>query len=246
MDVPDYAELWPADTAERYDEEDAGMFTAEVLGPTVGFLADRAGGGPALELAIGTGRVGVALHAAGVPVTGIELSEPMAARLRAKTEEIPVVIGDMATTRVEGQFSLVYLVYNTITNLLTQDAQVACFVNAARHLAPGGAFVVECGVPSLRRLPPGEVAAPFAVSDEHVGLDTVDVVGQRLVSHHFTRLPDGTFRRDASHHRYAWPSEMDLMARIAGLTLTERYADWRGAPFTAESPAHVSVWRLLP
>ncbi len=243
MDLPDHSELWDAAIAARYDEEDAAMFADDVLGPTVDFLVARAAGGAALELAIGTGRVGVALHGRGVPVSGIELSEPMAGRLRAKTDEIPVVIGDMSAVRVPGEFALVYLVYNTITNLLTQDAQVACFENAARHLAPGGAFVIECGVPALRRLPPGEEAAPFDVSDDHVGIDTFDVAAQLLVSHHLTRLPDGTYRRGSSRHRFAWPGEMDLMARIAGMSLAERYADWRGTPYTSESTGHVSVWR---
>jgi SAM-dependent methyltransferase len=248
VDIPEYADLWGADLAESYDAEDAGMFAPEVLGPTLDVLADLAGDGAALELAIGTGRVGVALRARGVPVSGIELSEPMVAQLRTKVDEteLPVVVGDMATARVPGEFTLVYLVYNTITNLLTQDAQVACFANAARHLRPGGAFVVECLVPPLRRLPPGQDAAPFHVSPEHVGLDTVDLAAQRLTSHHFTREPDGRYRRGDSRHRYAWPAEMDLMARLAGMTLTERWADWDRSPYTSESAKHVSVWRTPP
>ncbi len=248
MEIPDHAQLWDAETAERYDAEDAGMFAAEVLEPTLAFLRERAAGGPALELAIGTGRVGVALRRRGVPVSGIELSEPMVAQLRAKAGEgeLPVVVGDMATARATGEFALVYLVYNTITNLLTQDAQVACFANAARHLRPGGAFVVECFVPPLRRLPPGQDACPFDVTVEHVGLDTVDVETQLLTSHHFARQPDGSYRRGESRHRYAWPAEMDLMARLAGLTLTERYADWDRSAYTAASEKHVSVWRRAP
>ncbi len=241
------SEVWSAETAARYDDEDRGMFAPEVLGPTVDLLEELAGGGAALELAIGTGRVGVPLRERGVPVVGIELSAPMAARLRAKVDEarLPVAIGDMATTVVEGagSFALVYLVYNTISNLQTQDGQVACFVNAARHLAPGGRFLVEVGVPPLRRLPPTQSAVPFDVSADHVGFDTFDLATQRSTSHHFTRNPDGTWRRGAGHFRFAWPGELDLMARIAGLQLEARYSDWDRSPFTSESTKHVSVWR---
>lgn len=238
------SQLWTADDAERYDAEDAGMFAPEVLDPTVDLLADLAGDGRALEFAIGTGRVGVPLRQRGVPVVGIELSEPMAAKVRAKVDEetLPVIIGDMATTRAAGEFALVYLVYNTISNLLTQAEQVECFRNAARHLASGGRFVVECGIPALRLLPPTGLGVPFDVSDDHVGVDTVDVTTQLLTSHHFTREGD-RFRRSASHHRYVWPAEMDLMAMIAGLDLEARYADWHRAPLTAESTSAVSVWR---
>ena len=222
------------------------MTSAAVLGATVGFLAELAGDGRALEFAVGTGRVGVPLRKRGVPVTGIELSEHMAAVLRRKVDEetLPVVLGDMATTVVPGEFSLVYLVYNTISNLLTQEEQVECFRNAARHLRPGGRFVIELGVPPLRFLPPGQVAVPFDVSERHLGFDTIDPVEQLLVSHHFTRDgDDGRYRRGASRHRYAWPAELDLMARIAGLQLERRVADWDGSPFTQESPKHISVWR---
>lgn len=242
------SEVWGAETAARYDDEDAAMFAPEVLGPTLDLLAELAGGGPALELAIGTGRVGVPLRERGVPVVGIELSAPMAAQLRTKVddERLPVAIGDMATTVVQGgqsSFSLVYLVYNTISNLLTQDEQVACFVNAARHLAPGGRFLIEVGVPPLRRLPPTQGAVPFDVSEAHVGFDTFDLATQLSTSHHFTRTADGSWRRDAGTFRYAWPAELDLMARIAGLELEVRYGDWDRSPFTGESTQHVSVWR---
>ncbi|MFD6350140.1 class I SAM-dependent DNA methyltransferase [Streptomyces roseolus] len=238
------SELWTRATAERYDTEDAEMFSAAVLGPTLDFLAELAGDGRALEFAIGTGRVGVPLRERGVPVVGIELSEHMAAVLRRKVDEdtLPVTIGDMATTVVPGGFTLVYLVYNTITNLLTQDEQVECFRNAARHLEPGGRFVIELGVPPLRLLPPGQVAVPFDVSERHLGFDTFDLVEQVLVSHHFT-LEDGRYRRDASRHRYAWPAELDLMARLAGLEPERRVADWDGTPFTQDSTKHISVWR---
>ncbi|MFF4652209.1 class I SAM-dependent DNA methyltransferase [Streptomyces sp. NPDC001380] len=240
------SELWTRATAERYDAEESEMSSAAVLGPTLDFLAGLAGRGRALEFAVGTGRVGVPLRERGVPVAGIELSEHMAAVLRRKIDEdaLPVVVGDMATTVVPGEFTLVYLVYNTITNLLTQDEQVECFRNAARHLAPGGRFVIELGVPPLRFLPPGQVAVPFDVSDRHLGFDTFDLVAQVLVSHHLTRDgEDGRYRRGESRHRYAWPAELDLMARIAGLELERRVADWDGAPFAQDSAKHISVWR---
>jgi SAM-dependent methyltransferase len=240
------SELWTRATAERFDAEESEMSSAAVLGPTLDFLTALAGDGRALEFAIGTGRVGVPLRERGVPVVGIELSAHMAAVLRRKIDEdmLPVVIGDMATTVVPGEFTVVYLVYNTISNLLTQDEQVECFRNAARHLAPGGRFVIELGVPPLRFLPPGQVAVPFDVSERHLGFDTFDLVAQLLVSHHLTRDgEDGRYRRGSSRHRYAWPAELDLMARIAGLERERRVADWDGAPFTQDSAKHVSVWR---
>ncbi|QKW18028.1 class I SAM-dependent methyltransferase [Kitasatospora sp. NA04385] len=240
------SELWSRETAERYDAGEAESSSAAALEPTLAFLAELAGDGRALEFAIGTGRVGVPLRERGVPVAGIELSAHMAAVLRRKVDEdtLPVAVGDMATTVVPGGFTLVYLVYNTISNLLTQDEQVECFRNAARHLEPGGRFVIELGVPPLRFLPPGQVAVPFDVSDRHLGFDTFDLAEQVLVSHHFTRDgADGSYRRVNSRHRYAWPAELDLMARIAGLALERRVADWDGTPFTQDSPKHVSVWR---
>lgn len=236
--------LFDERVARTYDTDDAGMFAAEVLGPTVEFLARLAGGRRALELAIGTGRVALPLSERGVDVAGIELSRAMVRQLAAKpgAERIPVTIGDMAITRVEGEFGLVYLVYNTISNLPSQDEQVACFCNAAAHLAPGGHFVIEMFVPNLRRLPPGESFVPFDVSDRHVGVDEYDVVDQRVTSHHYS-IDDGRVDVFRTPHRYAWPAEYDLMARIAGLELQERWADWARARFTAESASHVSVWR---
>ena len=197
-----------------------------------------------VELAIGTGRVGLALAARGVPVTGIELSAAMVEQLRAKPggADLPVTLGDMATTRVDGTFALVYLVFNTIVNLTSQEAQVDCFANAAAHLDPGGNFVVEVNVPQLRRLPPGERANVFAAGDDRWGIDEFDVVDQKLVSHHFTPTEHG-FQHYRIPFRYVWPSELDLMARIAGLRLRHRWEDWHGAPFTAESRSHVSVWQ---
>ena len=239
-------ELWDDDVARRYDTPGTGMFAPEVLGPAVERLAELAGGGRALELAIGTGRVAVPLAGRGVPVAGIELSQAMLGRLRTKADAdaIPVVVGDMANVRVPGEFSLVYLVYNTISNLLTQAAQVECFRNAARHLGAGGRFVVELWVPELRVLPPGQQAAVFAVEPGYIGLDTVDVVEQQVVSHHVRFDETRQARLTRSPHRYIWPAELDLMGRLAGFQLESRHADWKGAAFTEASPSHVSVYRL--
>ena len=230
------------DVAGRYDD-DGPMFSPEVLGPTVDFLAALAGDGAALELGIGTGRVALPLAQRGVPVHGIDLSEAMVARLRAKpgAESIGATIGDFATTRVEGTFSLVCLVFNTIGNLTTQDDQVACFQNAADHLETGGCLVVEVVVPDLRRLSPGDRYYPFDVSPGHIGLDEYDVANQGLVSHHLS--PDGgAWRLSSIPFRYVWPAELDLMARLAGMRLRERWHDWDRSPFTSESRKHVSVW----
>ncbi len=239
-------EIWDADAAERYDTPGTGMFAPDVLQPTVDCLARLAGDGPALEFAIGTGRVAVPLSERGVPVTGIELSGPMIEQLRAKAGEdtIPVVAGDMASARAPGSFALVYLVYNTISNLLTQSEQVACFRNAARHLIPGGRFVIELWVPELRKLPPGQQATVWHSEPGYIGLDTYDVLRQQVVSHHF-RFGDGhQARLFRSPHRYIWPAELDLMAQLAGFGLQSRHADWSGAEFTADCRSHVSVYRL--
>ena len=216
--------------AEHYDENTAVM----PIEPVVEFLAPLGDGG-ALELAIGTGRIALPLAARGVRVAGIDLSPDMVAQLRRKSAAVPVEIGDMTTTHVGGTFSLVYVVFNSINNLTTQDAQVACFENAARHLVPGGCFVVEVGIPNTRRL---EV---YDLSDAHVGVDEYDADTQRLVSHHFT-LVDGSWRRISMPFRSASPGEFDLMAQLAGLRLRERWADWDRSPFTAESTKHASVW----
>ncbi|MGY0460087.1 class I SAM-dependent methyltransferase [Kitasatospora sp. cg17-2] len=240
-------EIWDDHAALSYDTPGAGMFAPAVLGPTVDRLVELAEGGRALEFAIGTGRVALPLAARGVPVSGIELSNPMLDRLRAKADgaTIPVVVGDMATARVPGSFQLVYLVYNTISNLLTQAEQVACFRNAASHLAPGGRFVVELWVPELRKLPPGQQAVVWESAAGYVGLDTYDVLRQQVVSHHFRFDAEGgrEARMFRSPHRYIWPAELDLMAELAGMTLESRHADWVGGEFTAESRSHVSVYR---
>ncbi len=241
-------EIWDEETAAAYDVADAPMFADDVLGPTVDRLAELAGGGAALELAIGTGRVAIPLAARGVPVTGIELSEPMVAQLRHKADEtaIPVVIGDMATTRAPGEFTLVYLVYNTISNLLTQSEQVACFRNAAAHLTPGGRFVIELLVPALRGLAPGQTASVFHSEPGYIGVDTYDVATQQLVSHHFRFGEGRPARVSRSPHRYVWPAELDLMGELAGFELESRHGDWERTPFTSDSRSHVSVYRLRP
>ncbi|MGA8724609.1 MAG: class I SAM-dependent methyltransferase [Acidimicrobiales bacterium] len=234
--------------ARTYDETSIGMFADDILEATVGCLAELADGGAALEFAIGTGRVAIPLAAQGVPVAGIELSSDMLGVLRSKPEasDIAAVEGDMAVARVEGEFSLVYLVFNTITNLTSQDEQVACFENAARHLRPGGRFLIECRVPGLRQLPPGNPGVPFAVAEEYVGIDDfIDRTHKQISrSRHFYRNPDGSFREFTAPFRYVWPAELDLMARIAGMTLEHRWTWWDRSPFTGESPRHVSVWRV--
>ncbi len=232
------------DVAARYDHEEAPMFAPEVLGPTVALLAELAGDGAALEFAIGTGRVAIPLADRGVTVSGIELSTAMVDRLRAKdgSDRIFVEIGDMATARVGGSFSLVYLVFNTIGNLTSQDEQVSCFANAAAHLEPGGRFLIEVGVPDLRRVPPGEDAHVFAHASGYVGYDHyVDFVDQQAVSHHFLADSD-TVRESKLPYRYVWPSELDLMAKLAGMVLRHRWSDWERSPFTSESTSHISVW----
>jgi SAM-dependent methyltransferase len=240
-------DIWNVESAKSYDTPGTGMFSPEILGPTIDRLAQLTGEGQALEFAIGTGRVAVPLRARGIPVVGIDASPAMIDQLRTKVDEttIPVVLGDMATARAEGSYTLVYLVYNTISNLLTQAEQIMCFRNAARHLTAGGRFVIELGVPELRKLTPGQQAIVWHSEPGYIGLDTYDVLHQRVISHHFTfgegRQAD-IFR---SRHRYIWPAELDLMGQLAGFELESRQADWIGSPFTAESRAHISVYRFL-
>ena len=229
--------------AARYDEAAAELFDAAVVDPAVGFLAELAGSGRALELGIGTGRIALPLAQRGVPVHGIELSNAMASRLREKPdgEDIGVTIGDFAMTTVEGTFAVAYVVFNTIGNLITQAAQVACFRNVAAHLEPGGCFVIELGIPELQRLPPGDTMRVFHASPTHWGIDEYDVANQRLTSHHL-ELVDGRFELTSMPFRYTWPAELDLMAQLAGMTLRGRWSDWNREPFTSDSEKHVSVW----
>jgi SAM-dependent methyltransferase len=230
------------DVAERYDQ-DAEIFDPAVVDPVVDFLVELAGDGAALELGIGTGRIAIPLAERGIRVHGIDLSEAMLARLRAKpgTDQIDITVGDFSTTTVEGTFSLAYLVFNTIGNLTTQGAQVACFQNVATHLEPGGCFVIEVGIPNLRRLPPGETMRVFHASQAHWGIDEYDVANQGLTSHHF-ELVDGRFERLSIPFRYTWPAELDLMAQLGGMRLRERWSGWGREPFTSDSRKHVSVW----
>jgi SAM-dependent methyltransferase len=228
--------------AATYDD-DGPMFDPAVVSATVDFLAGLAGRGRALELGIGTGRIALPLAERGVPVDGIELSRAMTARLHAKPggDAIQVTIGDFSTRTVDGSFSLVYLVYNTMENLTTQAAQVACFRNAAAHLAPGGCFVIEVEVPQLRRLPPGDSFRVFSVSEDYFGIDEIDTATQRAVSHHLS-IVDGKLDHFSMPFRYVWPSELDLMAELADVRLRERWGDWNREPFTSDSRKHVSVW----
>jgi SAM-dependent methyltransferase len=230
--------------AARYDDASWSMFDPAVVGPAVDMLAELAGDGAVLEFALGTGRIALPLAERGVRVVGIDNSEPMLARLRAKpgAERVEAMVGDMATTRVDGEFSLVYLVFNTIFNLTTQDGQVACFENAAAHLDSGGRFVIEARVPELQRLPLGQTVLPWRADPGGMSYYVYDVVTQRLSGQHY-HLADGRIEASPVEMRYAWPAELDLMARLAGMRLEGRWAGWEREPFTGLSPAHVSVYR---
>jgi hypothetical protein len=230
--------------AQTYEAKWPELFDPAVIEPAVSFLADLAGSGAALELGIGTGRIALPLSRRGVRVHGIDLSAAMVARLRASpgAESVAVTIGDFATAGVDGTFSLVYLVRNTITNLTTQQEQVACFRNAAAHLGAGGCFVIENYIPELRRLPPGQSVCPFTMTPEHLGFEEYDVAAQIAWSHHYW-MTDGQFESRSTPHRYLWPAELDLMAQLAGMSLRERWADWHRAPYTGDSTSHISVWR---
>ena len=243
MDSGDADGYFGEDVAATYDDGFEDQFDPAVIDVTAGVLAGLADNGRALELAIGTGRIALPLAARGVEVHGIDLSRAMVARLRAKPggDAITVAVGDIATTRVDGTFSLVYLVFNTIMNLTTQDAQVACFRSAAAHLEPGGCFVVEVGVPELRRLPPGQSAVPFQVSSTRWAFDLYDTATQAMSSNYVT-VTDGRGEYRSIPFRYVWPSELDLMARLAGMRLRDRWEDWTRTPFTGDSRKHVSVW----
>jgi SAM-dependent methyltransferase len=239
---------WDWEIAEVYDETYGALFEPSVLAPMTGVLAELARDGPAVEFAVGTGRVALALSGRGIAVHGIELSRPMAERLLAKpgADAVPVTIGDMTITRVPGAFKLVYLVANTIMNVTTQDDQLAVFANAAAHLEPGGCFVVEVIVPQLRRVPPGEVARVFCFDPDHVGIETFnDTAGQIAWSHHWIQA-QGRVVRHSAPYRYVWPSELDLMAKIAGFRLRDRWAGWDRAPFTSDSQSQIAVFEKLP
>jgi hypothetical protein len=229
--------------AAVYDDRSGDMFDPAVVGPAVDMLAELAGDGGALEFAVGTGRIALPLAERGVRVAGIDNSEAMLARLRAKpgAERVEAMVGDMAATRVEGDFSLVYLVFNTIFNLTTQDGQVACFENAAAHLHSGGRFVIEARVPELQRLPLGQTVLPWRADPGGMTYYVYDVVTQRLSGQHY-HLVDGKLEASPTEMRYAWPAELDLMARLAGMRLQDRWANWQREPFTALSPSHVSVY----
>lgn len=253
------ADGWfPESIAADYDAPGEAS-SAEVVTPAVDLLAELAAGGPVCEFAVGTGRIAAPLAARGVPVSGIELSRAMADRVVDKPggNQVEVTIGDMASTRVPGKFSLVFLVFNTISNVTSQDGQVAVFANAAAHLRPGGLFLIEVGIPDLRRLPPGQDTVPFSVRPDgtrgseargaggsgYVGFDQYDVVTQEFTSNHVTVSADGRGRFRRIPFRYAWPAEMDLMARLAGMELRHRWSGWDRAPLTADSTTHVSVWQ---
>ncbi|PFG65819.1 methyltransferase family protein [Propionibacteriaceae bacterium ES.041] len=231
--------------AERYDDDESAMFAPATIEATVDFLAELAGDGRVLELAIGTGRIGLPLSRRGIEVSGIELSRAMVDQLRRKpgNEAIEVTVGDMAEARVPGSFRLAYLVFNTIGNLIDQESQVACFRNAAEHLEPGGHFVIELGVPRLQDLQPGRWDLISDFSPGHVCIDRFEPLTQRLESHHWTRQDDGSFRPGFTPQRYVFPAELDLMARLAGMSLVQRWADWDRSPFTAASRKHVSVYQ---
>jgi SAM-dependent methyltransferase len=230
--------------AKGYETFWPDSFEPEVVDPAVNFLAELAGPGGALELGIGTGRLALPLSRRGVRVHGIELSPAMVEQLQAMPggDAVGVTIGDFATTTVDGPFNLAYLVRNTIMNLTTQDEQVECFRNVAAHLEPGGRFVVEVIVPALRNLPPGETVRAFTLTPTHLGFDEfVDLAAQTSVSHHYW-VVDGRLETFSAPFRYVWPSELDLMARLAGMTLRERWSDWNREPFTGDSRSHISVW----
>ena len=229
--------------AANYDQSAVDMFDPATVDPVVDFLVDLAFDRSALELGIGTGRIALPLARRGIRVHGIDLSEAMVAKLRAKpgADQVDLTVGDFATTTIDGRFSVAYLVFNTIMNLTTQDEQVACFQNVAAHLRPGGCFVIEVGVPDLQRLPPGETVRAFTVSESRLGFDEYDIASQGMISHHYW-ITDGKVEMFSPPFRYVWPAELDLMARLAGMSLRERWSSWKREPFTSDSTQHVSVW----
>jgi SAM-dependent methyltransferase len=238
------SQIWGRAVAEAYDATTAALFDPAVIGPTVDRLAELADGGRALEFASGTGRIALPLSQRGISVSGIELSPDMTAQLAAKpgADQVAVTLGDMTSTRVGGTFSLVYLVYNTIMNVTTLDDQIAVFANAAAHLAPGGCFVVEVCVPNIRQLPPGERGRVFTLEPDHVGIETFDdMVDQVTWSHHWMEV-DGQLVRHSAPYRYVWPAELELMGRLNGFRLRERWGDWARRPFTSSSYEQIAVF----
>ncbi|MFD8968220.1 class I SAM-dependent DNA methyltransferase [Streptomyces sp. NPDC059568] len=233
--------------AATYDDSSGGPFEPSVVEATVDVLAEFAGQGRALELGIGTGRIALPLSLRGVPVHGIDMSQAMVARLRAKPggDAIGVTIGDFATTKVDGTFSVAYLVFNTIMNLTTQEAQVACFRNVAAHLEPGRCFVIEVMIPELRKLPPGQNTVPFHVSPTQWAFDIYDDLATQTMSSNYIDVVDGRGEYRSIPFRYVWPAELDLMAQLAGLRLRERWEGWTRDPLTSESRQHVSIWEKL-
>jgi SAM-dependent methyltransferase len=247
LEFKSHAEVWDKKAADSYDTPGIGMYSPDVLDPAVERLRDLADGGRVLEFAIGTGRVAIPLLEKGLEVCGIEIAPAMVDRLREKVspERLPVVLGDMTTSRASGAFSLVFLVFNAISTLPTQGQQVDCFRNAACHLQAGGRFVIELWVPELPKRPPHAQAVVGHSEDGRMVIDTYDVVAQHVVSHHFGFKDPDNITLFRSPHRYVWPSELDLMAQLAGFELESRHADWKGSPFTAASGSHVSVYRLV-
>jgi SAM-dependent methyltransferase len=242
------AHTWGREIAEVYDRTYSAMAQPSVVQPMVDVLAELAGGGPTLEFAIGTGRVALPLSARGVAVHGIELSPHMVDQLHRKpgADAVPVTVGDMTTTRAPGTFTLVYLVANTIMNVTTQDEQVAIFTNAAAHLEPGGKFLVDVIVPQLRSVPRGEVGRIFTLEPDHVGVETFDdLVEQIAWSHHWIEV-DGRLIRHSAPYRYVWPSELALMARIAGFRHVDRWAGWDKTPFDSDSTRQIAVFEKGP
>ncbi|WP_348652555.1 class I SAM-dependent methyltransferase [Streptomyces sp. WMMC500] len=235
--------LWDRIAADYHPSDVADT---EAVAGTVDFLAGLAGDGPALELAIGAGRIAVPLLRRGVEVAGVDVSPAMIDVLHATVPaaDLPATVGSMATADAPGRdYALVYIVYNAITCLLHQDEQIACFHNAARHLRPGGHFVIEVWVPQLRQLPPGQALVPGTVTDDLLIFDSYDLVTQRVFSHRYQLSRGQVISAGGTPHRYVWPSEMDVMAKMAGLGLVHRYADWDRSPFTGDSPSSVSVWQ---
>ncbi len=229
--------------ASRYERLWPELFDPAVVDPAVGFLAGLAGVGPVLELGIGTGRIAIPLSRRGVAVHGVDLSPAMLTQLRAQPDAgaIGVTVGDFARVTVGRTFRLAYLLRNTITNLTTQDEQIDCFRNVAAHLEPAGLFVIENYIPALQQIPPGETIRVFTRTPTHLGFEEYDVAAQIAISHHYWVI-DGELKTFSSPHRYLWPAELDLMARLAGMTLRERWTDWLRTPFTSQSRTHISVW----